>query len=87
MTIVLAILFIAWFAISAWAGFLSNGMTSPRGAFNLWLPLFGLLLGFGIGIISLIFGVAGINVLYGTLVGLAAGYSGVGVARWRRGGW
>lgn len=76
IAIVITIVICGFFGFSM--GKTSNGMTSPREAFNIWIPIFSAIAG---GIIGL-FGSA---ILLGALAGLASGSVGLILARTLRG--
>ena len=66
-------------------GKMSNGMTSPRAAFNIYTAPFAAVIGALIGLLSTIFaGSIGSNVLWGLFIGAVAGGFGLVVARAQR---
>ena len=69
-----------------WIGKTSNGMTSPRKAFDMFTgPLCGVI-GAVIGLVSgVLFGGLLTGVVVGFLAGLVAGLAGLGLARLQRG--
>jgi hypothetical protein len=63
-------------------GKMSNGMTSPRMSFNIWISPFSAIIGAVIGLFATIFGGSlGTNVLSAALVGGIAGAATLGFAR------
>jgi hypothetical protein len=82
----LLILVIACACFGFWTGKVSNTMTSPRQAFNIWVPLFGAICG---AVVGLIYGfvLVGMAAAIIPLVGSFAGCgftctgAGLGVAR------
>ncbi len=67
-------------------GVTSNGMTSPRQAFNVWTGPFSAVLGAIIGLVTALFTGAALGgtLFSGAVIGLVAGLLGLGLARRKR---
>lgn len=72
------------FLFALWLGRTSNGMTSPRAAFNIYTGPFAGILGAIVGLFSITpaFSLHALGV--GFIVGLVAGLAGLGIARLSR---
>jgi hypothetical protein len=74
--------------LGLWFGFSSNGMTSPRSAFNFYTvpttAVIGVVLG---GVVGLLSGALLATAFAGLLGGGIGGFVGLSFARIKRGGW